>query len=69
MTKEKFDAIKKFDAILAKNDIAREIKQLRNNQEPISFTAIKYALETIELFLGEGNQPSVNDILNTTIEI
>jgi hypothetical protein len=60
---------KRFDAILAKNDIAREIKQLRNNQEPISSNVIIYALETIEQFLGEGNQPSINDILNTTVEI
>lgn len=48
---------KHFDAILAKNDIAREL----SNPEPnIGF--IFSQLAVIEHFIGQANQPSVADI-------
>ena len=49
---------KKFDAILAKNDIARELKSLDPN-----FGFIEKCLYDIEKYIGEGNQPSVKDIM------
>jgi hypothetical protein len=53
---------KHFDAILAKNQIARELKQ---NREDISLNNIKKLLLVIEEYIGEGNQPSVEDILQS----
>lgn len=49
---------KKFDAILAKNDIAR---YLRDNK--IASEYLIYCLKQIEAYTGEANQPSVDDIL------
>lgn len=49
---------RKFNAILAKNIIAREvIKEEMNAKRIIS------CLKDIEDYLGEGNQPSVEDIV------
>lgn len=49
---------RKFNAILAKNIIAREvIKEEMNVKRIIS------CLKDIEDYLGEGNQPSVEDIV------
>jgi hypothetical protein len=53
---------KHFDAILAKNQIARELKQSR---EDVSLNNIKKLLLIIEEYIGEGNQPSVEDILQS----
>jgi hypothetical protein len=53
---------KHFDAILAKNQIARELKQSR---EDVSLNNIKKLLLIIEEYIGEGNQPSVEDILES----
>ncbi len=59
---------KKFNAILAKNNIAREVKDYLNapigEREPIHISYIISELITIEEFLGEGNQPSIKSILN-----
>jgi hypothetical protein len=57
---------KHFDAILAKNQIARELKQ---NREDISLNNIKKLLLVIEEYIGEGNQPSVEDILQSNQNI
>jgi len=47
-------------AILAKNDIDREIR----DGEPISVNKVLACLHQIEEYIGQGNQPSVDDILN-----
>lgn len=57
---------KHFDAILAKNDIAREVRDSIQQGERMSTNAILYALNQIEAYIGESNQPSVNDIVNTS---
>lgn len=54
---------KLFTAILAKNDIARELRDYKNG-EPISPTKIVHCLTQIEEYLGVANQPSVEDIIN-----
>lgn len=50
---------KHFNAILAKNDIARELKK---DQPNLGF--IKVCLLDVEKYTGEGNQPSVTEIIN-----
>ena len=57
---------KHFDAILAKNQIARELKQKKDD---VSLTNIKNLLLIIEEYIGEGNQPSVEDILESEQDI
>jgi hypothetical protein len=61
---------KHFDAILAKNDIARELRELwkwenviTNSGGVIHFEYIKSLLKDIEAYIGEGNQPSAEDII------
>lgn len=56
---------KHFEAILAKNNIAREIRDCEQNNDPISTEFIKNLLKDIEAYTGEGNQPSVEDIINS----
>lgn len=51
---------KHFDAIIAKNNIARELK----SSEP-NLGYIFWCLREIEDYTGEGNQPSVSDIIDT----
>lgn len=58
----------KFRAILAKNDIAREIKDYRKG-EFINVSFIIKSLKNIELFLGEANQPSITSILKSDLNI
>jgi hypothetical protein len=50
---------KHFKAILAKNEIAREL-----TTACISINYIIACLEDIEKFIGEGNQPSVKNIID-----
>lgn len=50
-----------FEAIIAKNQIARDI---RDNPNHISLTNLIFQLKEIEKFTGEMNQPSVTDILD-----
>lgn len=57
---------KKFNAILAKNDIAREVRDSIQHREEMSTNQIMYCLNQIEAYIGEANQPSVNDIINTS---
>lgn len=59
----------KFRAILAKNDIARELKAYKNNREDFSVGVVINALRDIELFLGEANQPNITSILNSDVDI
>lgn len=65
---------KKFNAILAKNSIARDIKVLKKWHDqyknieavqncPLNTGYIESCLKDIEIYLGEGNQPSVKDII------
>lgn len=54
---------KKFEAILAKNDIAREIRNFRQYGQPINSLAIEWCLEQLESYMGEANQPSIKDII------
>jgi len=62
-------ASKKFEAILSKNNIARELRDFINRNEPMSTTAIIYALKQIEEYLGEDNQPSVEEILTSKFDL
>ena len=55
---------KKFNAILSKNDIARDIADLVRDKI-ISLTTASYTinrLNDIENFLGKGNQPGITSI-------
>lgn len=52
-----------FIAILAKNTIAREIAHYKLTGEPLSANVILEQLESIEVAIGVGNQPSVKDII------
>lgn len=58
---------KKFNAILAKNNIAREIAHYRNGND-LHINAILTALNDIEKYLGVANQPSVNNISEHNIK-
>ena len=51
-----------FNAILAKNQIARMINKTKLGQD-ISIAQINACLNDIEKFTGTGNQPSINDII------
>lgn len=55
-----YDQSKQFDAILAKNILARD---LRDNRDGRSVLNDLVQLETIEQYTGELNQPSVRDIV------
>lgn len=58
---------KKFNAILAKNNIAREIRDYKNCRVGCSERLNKHyiieCLKDIEDYLGESNQPCVIDII------
>lgn len=57
-----------FDAILAKNEIARELRDSALDKRDVSLNFIKFHLCNIEKFLtltGMDNQPSVDDILES----
>jgi len=64
---------KKFNAILAKNGIAREIRSYMDSandsedksREPIFIQYIIRELKEIEKYLGEANQPSVEEIITS----
>ncbi len=61
---------KKFDAILAKNEIARELKNYQKNPyDLVSLSYLVYSIKIIEKYLGEANQPSVENILKSKIDI
>ena len=51
----------KFDAILAKNEIARELANLR--LEGVAINYLQSQLQVIENYLGVENQPSVEEII------
>jgi len=58
---------KKFNAILAKNEIARELREWMNlsREEKASFGVgtIIFNLKEVERYLGESNQPSIIEII------
>jgi hypothetical protein len=54
---------KQFEAILAKNNIARELRAGKDN---LSISFIAECLKDIEDYVGQGNQPCVADILEDT---
>jgi DNA-binding CsgD family transcriptional regulator len=56
----------KFNAILAKNEIAREIA--KSVEEGISVSYIESLLEDIEKYLGTANQPSVSEIIGNNTD-
>jgi hypothetical protein len=60
----------KFDAVLSKNDIARKIKEMRNDKEMTQnqFDYIFERLKDIEEYIGIMNQPSIEDILESPFE-
>jgi hypothetical protein len=56
-----------FNAILAKNDIAREIRFYKNDNEKMNINYIINKLNEIERFTGTANQPSIKSILESKI--
>ena len=60
---------KHFNAILAKNEIAREIRNYANepagNQQDLHISFVVESLKEIEKYLGESNQPSINEIMTS----
>lgn len=58
-----------FNAILAKNAIARELKVSKNLHENINICYVIGKLQEIEKFTGEGNQPSIESILTSELDI
>lgn len=56
----------KFNAILAKNEIAREIAKSVN--EGINVSYIESLLQDIENYIGTANQPSVTDIIGNNTD-
>jgi DNA-binding CsgD family transcriptional regulator len=56
----------KFNAILAKNEIAREIA--KSVEEGISVSYIESLLEDIEKYLGTANQPSIREIIGNNTD-
>ena len=51
----------KFDTILAKNEIARELAHLK--LKGINVNYIKSQLQNIENYLGVANQPTIQEII------
>lgn len=54
----------KFNAILAKNEIAREIAK-----GELNVSRIESLLQDIENYLGTANQPSVNEIISNNTDL
>ena len=57
---------KKFNAILAKNEIAREIA--KSTTEGINVSYIESLLRDIENCIGTANQPTVGEIIANNID-
>lgn len=58
---------KQFNAIIAKNHIARELGDyMRDTNNEISVPFVLSCLRDIEAYTGEGNQPNIDDIINET---
>ena len=64
---------KHFNAILAKNDIARAIKDYKKcsngTVDPLPIFQILSALYVIETYIGEGNQPSIQNIYESSMNL
>ena len=60
-----------FNAILAKNGLARTFKNCQSELRSIGFP-VEYVLSLlrdIEKFIGEANQPSVESVFNSELDI
>lgn len=66
MTTQEAKAQLQFDAVIAKNQIARDI---RDNPNRISINNLIFQLKEIEKFTGEMNQPSIEEILNSNYDL
>jgi hypothetical protein len=64
---------KHFDAIIAKNQIARLVRQINRrefeNINELPLNDLAFQLQEIEKYIGQGNQPSVYDIMNSEMEL
>ena len=64
---------KHFDAIIAKNNLARTLRQINRREiadvAELPLLQMAHDLQEIERYIGEGNQPSAYDIMNSEIEL
>jgi hypothetical protein len=60
--------MKKFDAILIKNDLAREFAKYENSRE-LNINRCLSLLMQLEQYLGVMNQPSTQDIFNNNSKV
>jgi hypothetical protein len=61
---------KKFDAIIAKNEIARWLRDTKPEEVGHGdLHVLRYWLREIEIYIGEGNQPSISDIIESEVEL
>lgn len=64
---------KHFDAIVAKNNLARVVRGIMRKEyaemSELPWGQMLYDLQEIEHYLGVGNQPEVTDIVDSDIEI
>lgn len=55
---------KHFQAILAKNEIAKALRDYVDSDEELAVNHVFAMLQEIEEYIGQGNQPSALDIYN-----
>lgn len=55
----------RFEAILAKNEIARELYHVMQTGDPIRASFVLVQLQTIEHYLGDAGQPTIAEIFIT----
>jgi hypothetical protein len=60
---------KQFKAILAKNEIARALKEYKKHSEVLHIDYIISNLKDIEKFIGQLNQPSIDEIMDSKMHI
>ena len=60
---------KHFKAILAKNCIVRELSDYTKDKEYLNINYILCQLKEIENYIGEGNQPSIENIFKNNTNI
>lgn len=62
-----------FDAVVAKNNIARTLRALARGEytsiNELPLNQLRFDLNEIETYIGVMNQPSVDDILESFMEI
>lgn len=67
-TIEEIEEIKHWNAILAKNEIARVIRNFKSG-DPLPIKWLTDNLKLLEKFIGTSNQPSVKDILTSKYKL